>query len=105
MYRVMEPPDKEDGQYYFVQKGAILANDFFTESMFRKNWDTPEEYREFLVRETLDYVVIEQEYVESFQTNELDLLQEIVRRGEAKVDYEDPHLMYIVFDVRATTKN
>ncbi len=61
-YRVMEPNQFEDGQYYFLRHGARLANEFFSESMFRRSW-TEGEYRDFLAKKQIDYVSIERGYL------------------------------------------
>lgn len=101
IYRVMEPEDKEDGQYYFVQRGAILANSFFTETMFRQSWDSYREYQAFLAEQRIDYVVLDSEYLDDFNTNELNILLQLEERGECRVLFVDPVSRFIVFDVRS----
>ena len=100
IYRVMTPQTREDGQYAFVLRGAVLSNDFFTENMFRQSWDSPSEYVEFLAKEDADYVVIETRYIEWKKTNELDLLGRLVSAADAQITYADPAGRFTVFKVR-----
>ena len=99
IYRVMTPETREDGQYAFVLRGAVLSNDFFTENMFRQSWDSPSEYADFLAKEGTDYVVIETQYIEWKKTNELDLLGRLVGASEAQMTYVDPDGRFTVFGV------
>jgi hypothetical protein len=37
-YRVLEPRERSDGMYRFIQHGAVLSNEFFSESEMYRNW-------------------------------------------------------------------
>jgi glycosyltransferase involved in cell wall biosynthesis len=99
-YRVMEPNQFEDGQYYFLRHGARLANEFFSESMFRRSW-TEGEYRAFLTEKQIDYVSIERGYLAQYHTNEQQLLDSLTQRDLARAVYRDPAERYVIYDVRA----
>ncbi len=99
-YRVMEPNQFEDGQYYFLRHGARLANEFFSESMFRRSW-TEDAYRAFLTKKKIDYVSIERGYLAQYHTNEQQLLDGLTQRDLARVIYRDPEQRYVIYDVRA----
>ncbi len=101
VYRILEPEDREEGQYFFVQKGAVLANSFFTETMFRQDWESLEEYTAFLREERIDFVVVEQDYFEDFDTNEGELLDRLVTLKQGSRTYADPEGRFEVFDVKA----
>ena len=98
-YRILTPATKKDGMLYFVQSGAILPNDFFTESMYKKDW-LPEEYESFLTQKKINFVVLEQGYTEDENTNESLLLADMVVNGKANVQFQDPAKRFIVYDVR-----
>lgn len=98
-YRVMEPNQYEDGQYYFLRHGARLANEFFSESMFRRSW-TESEYRDFLSQKQIDYVSIERGYLAQYHTNEQQLLDALTQRDLARAVYRDPRARYVIYDVR-----
>ena len=93
-YRVMEPNQFEDGQYYFLRHGARLANEFFSESMFRRSW-TESEYRDFLATKQIDYVSIERGYLAQYHTNEQQLLDALTQRDLAHAVYRDPAQRYV----------
>jgi hypothetical protein len=98
-YRVLEPSEREDGMYRFIRHGAVLTNEFFTESTFQRWWNT-EQYACYTSYKEVDYVVVEQAYQNRVHYNELPLLQELVSRGEASVNYTDPAGRFVVFDIR-----
>jgi hypothetical protein len=96
-YRVMEPNQREDGMYRFIRHGAVLSNEFFSESVFRRNWTAPQ-YGCYVAFKRIDYVVIERAYLNDFHRNEQTLLQSLVREGQASVAYADPAGRFTVFD-------
>jgi glycosyltransferase involved in cell wall biosynthesis len=98
-YRVVEPNDREDGMYRFIRHGAVLANEFFSESMFRRNW-TVDEYACFLAFKRVDYVVMEKAYMVNSPTNEQDVLEALVSSGKSRVTYVDPEGKFTAYDVR-----
>lgn len=99
-YRVLAPNDREDGMYYLVRRGAVLASELFTESQFKRSF-RPEQYTCFLGAKLIDYVVVEQAYFSQYRTNELNLLHDLSRRGQADLVFADPRGRYQVYDVRA----
>ncbi len=98
-YRVVEPNDREDGMYRFIRHDAVLANEFFSESMFRRNW-TNDQYACFLAFKQVDYVVIEGAYMANSPTNEQAVLEGLVSSGTAQSIYLDPQGKFTVYDVR-----
>lgn len=101
VYRVMEATWGEYGQYYLMQRGAVLAQEFFNESMRRQEWDEAD-YQEFLAEKHIDYVVINHSYSEfkRYYQSELSVLQIMASRKKAHVAYNDPAGKFVVFDVR-----
>lgn len=99
VYRVMEPNDREDGMYRFIQHGAVLGNEFFTESIYRISW-TLLSYQCFVAYKHIDYVSIESAYQAAFGTNEQALLESLVSSGEASVTYTDSGGAFKIYDVR-----
>ena len=98
-YRVLEPDGREDGMYRFIRHGAVLSNEFFTESIFRRNWTEPQ-YRCYATFKRIDYVVIERAYLRDYHRNEQKLLRSLVSAHRAKVTYSDPTGRFTVYDVR-----
>lgn len=98
-YRVLEPNDREDGMYRFIRHGAVLSNEFFSESIFRRSWDMPQ-YACFVAFKGIDYVVIEKAYMLYQPSNEQALLGSLVAESRAGVSYVDPGGRFTVYDVR-----
>jgi hypothetical protein len=98
-YRVLEPTEREDGMYYFVRHGAVLGNEFFSESVFRRNW-SEQQYRCFTAFKAVDFVVIERAYQRHYHTDEQTLLRSLVSQARASVAYEDPPGRFTVYDIR-----
>ena len=98
-YRVVEPNDREDGMYRFIRHGAVLSNEFFSESMFRRNW-TVDQYGCFLAFKGVDYVVMEKAYMVNSPKNEQDVLEGLVSSGSANVTYVDPEGKFTAYDVQ-----
>lgn len=99
IYRVMEPNDREDGMYRFIQQGAVLATEFFTESMYRIDW-TLTQYQCYVAVKAVDYVSIEAAYQTVFHTNEQSILESLVSSGRASIVYVDPAGQFKIYDVR-----
>lgn len=98
-YRVLEPSEREDGMYRFIRHGAVLSNEFFTESTFQRWWST-EQYACYTAYKQVDYVVVERAYQERVHYNEQALLDELVANGQANVNYSDPAGRFTVYDIR-----
>ena len=98
-YRVVEPNDREDGMYRFIRHGAVLANEFFSESIFRRNW-TVDQYGCFLAFKGVDYVVMEKAYMVNSPTNEQEVLDGLASSGGARVTYVDTEGKFTVYDVQ-----
>jgi hypothetical protein len=99
VYRVLEPNEREDGMYRLIQHEAVLAHEFFSESVGRRNWRSAAEYRCYLAGKGVEYVVVEGEFQRQFHTNEASLLEGMVAAGDASVAYRDPGGRFVVYDV------
>jgi hypothetical protein len=99
-YRVLEPNDREDGAYQLIQHGAVLTQEFFDQSQFRRWWSSPEQYTCFLGAKRVDAVVLEKDYPLKFSQNEDTRLRESESAGKATVRYRDPKGRFTVYDVR-----
>jgi len=98
-YRVLEPNEREDGMYRFIRHGAVLSNEFFSESQMRRNWTEPK-YGCYVAFKGIQYVVVEKAYLHQFRVNEEELLQSLVGGGRAEVSYTDPAGRFTVYDAR-----
>jgi hypothetical protein len=99
IYRVVESRGREQGQYYFIQHGAVLANEFYGESYFRINWKQ-DSYRCYLSAKKVDYVVLSADYVRRYHRNEGAILGDLREEGMATLVYEDPQGQFSVYGVR-----
>ena len=99
VYRVLEPTEREDGMYRFIKHGAVLSNEFFNESVFRRPW-TQSQYGCYGAFKGIDFVVAEKAYVRRYGNSERDILQTLVTDGRATVVYSDPGGRFTVYDVR-----
>ena len=99
IYRVVESTGREQGEYYFIQHGAVLANEFYGESYFRRNW-TQSSYCCYLSVKKIDYVVLSTDYVRRYKRNEGDILKNLLDQRMATLVYEDPQGRFLVYDVR-----
>jgi dolichol-phosphate mannosyltransferase len=100
VYRVMESSGRAQGQYYFIQRGAVLSHEFFPETQFRKNW-TEAGYRRFLSEKSISFVVLSTQYLHKFHKNEGQILESLRVQGLAKLVYKDAQGRFTVYDVRA----
>jgi hypothetical protein len=98
-YRVMEPTDREDGMYRFMKQGAVLGNEFFSESAERVNW-TRSKYACYTSSKSIDFVAIEAAYDRRYHKNESALLSTLVDEGKAGLTYFDPAGRFKVYDIR-----
>jgi len=98
-YRVLEPNEREDGMYRFIRHGAVLSNEFFSESTMRRNWTEPQ-YGCYVTFKGVRYVVVEKAYLHQFNVNEEKLLQSLSSAGRASVVFTDPAGRFTVYDVR-----
>lgn len=99
-YRILEPSEREDGMYRFMKHGAVLANEFFSESTMRRSWTVPQ-YWCYVSYKDIDYVVMESSYLRLFRYNEGELLDSLVGANRAGVVYSDPLGRFKVYDVRS----
>jgi len=98
-YRVLEPNEREDGMYRFIRHGAVLSNEFFSESTMRRSWTEPQ-YGCYVAFKGIQYVVVEKAYLHQFHVNEEKLLQSLASAGRADVVYADPWDKFTVYDMR-----
>ena len=99
-YRVLEPNDREDGAYQLIKHGAVLAQEFFDQSQFRRWWNSPEQYLCFLGAKGVDVVLLEKDYPLKWNQNENKMLAEFEQQGKATVIYRDPKGRFLAYDVR-----
>ena len=97
-YRVTVSNNHEDGMVQFMKAGAILANEFFTESEHRQVWPDPGAYACFLATKSVDHVVVGREYPSPFRESELHMLDALVQQGDAELEYrgDDGTVAYTV---------
>ncbi len=99
-YRVLEPNDREDGAYQLIKHGAVLAQEFFDQSQYRRWWSSPEQYTCFLGAKGIDVVLMEKDFPLKWGTNEDKLLAEFEQQGRARLIYRDPQGRFLAYDVR-----
>lgn len=99
-YRILGANDKEDGMYYLIQHGGVLASDLFDQGMYRRWWSNEDQYRCLLRAEGVDYVMFENYYLAKYKSNERDILRKGVETGTIRLVFDDPLGRYAVFDVR-----
>jgi hypothetical protein len=104
-YRVLEPNDREDGAYQLVRGGAVLAQEFFDQSQFRRWWNSPEQYACFLGAKHVDVVLLEKDYPMKFSQNENVRLDEFEKQGKARVVYRERRGRFIAYDVRSARQD
>lgn len=98
-YRLLESGAREQGHYFFMQRGGVLTQELFSESQLRRNWSMPG-YRCILTSKGIDYVVVNRGFTPEFRTNEVELLKTMVDLTLARVSYADPQGQFVVYDVR-----
>ncbi|MGD0765742.1 MAG: hypothetical protein ABR978_05490 [Dehalococcoidia bacterium] len=99
-YRVLEPNDREDGAYQLIKQGAVLGQEFFDQSQFRRWWYSLDMYSCFLGAKNIDVVFFETEYKWKFNQNEQWPLGEFAKQGKVRVLYTDPLGRFVAYDVR-----
>jgi hypothetical protein len=97
-YRVLEPSEREDGMYRFIQHRAVLATEFFTESTMHRSWST-DQYGCYAAYKSINYVVVERAWEERNHLNEGELVRSLVNDGKASVTYSDPDGRFVVYDI------
>jgi glycosyltransferase involved in cell wall biosynthesis len=100
VYRIVESPGHELGDYYAIKQGAILSNEFFDESYFRRDW-TEASYRCYLSAKSVDFVVLSTDYLQRYHKNEGDIIESLRNQGLVRLIYEDPQGRFMVYDVKA----
>ncbi len=89
-YRVLTMSDQEDGMVQLMRAGAILAQNFFDESVERRSFGNTEEYRCFLARKGADRVLVQSTWLRHplrDTSNEVEYLDRIVAEGHAALTY------------------
>jgi ribulose bisphosphate carboxylase small subunit len=104
-YRVLEPNDREDGAYQLMRGGAVLGQEFFDQSQFRRWWNSPQQYACFLGAKRIDVVLLEKDYPLKFNQNEDARLREFQVQGRAQVIYHDPKGRFDAWDVRGARQD
>jgi hypothetical protein len=99
-YRVLEPNDREDGAYQLIKHGAVLGQEFFDQSQYRRWWYSLNMYSCYLGAKDIDIVLDETDFKHKFNQNEEWPLGEFVKQGKAQVIYRDPKGRFTAYDVR-----
>ena len=89
-YRVLTMSNQEDGMVQLIQAGAILAQDFFDESVERRSFGRTDEYRCFLVRKGASDVLVQGEWTHRIlrdTSNEVQMLDALVSEGHATLAF------------------
>jgi hypothetical protein len=76
-YRILRVGDGKVGMYDLVRGGARLDSEPFPESIERRSFSSPDEYRTFLQHRRVDYVIVYDAYDVRYATNEHHLLREM----------------------------
>lgn len=84
-YRLLRVADGKVGMYQMLQHGGRLDSEFFPESLHRTSWPGISAYSQFLGERNVDFVLIYYAYDARYQTNEHQLLDEMVQGGCAAV--------------------
>ena len=72
----------------FMKAGAVLANEFFTESELRQDFPDTTAYICLLASRDVGHVVLEGAYIRRYGFNEPRLLEQLVADGLADREYE-----------------
>lgn len=104
-YRVLEPNDREDGAVQLLRHGAVLGQEFFDQSQFRRWWNSPQQYACFLGAKHIDVVLLEADYPMKFSQNEDVRLREFEAAGAARVIFRDPQGRFTAWDVRGARQD
>ena len=86
-YRVLTMSNQEDGMVQLMQAGAVLAQDFFDESVERRSFTGTEEYQCFLARKGATDVLMQGEWLRRGTTNEVSALDALVAEGNARLAF------------------
>ena len=86
-YRALTMSNQEDGMVQLMQAGAVLAQDFFDESVERRSFGGTDEYRCFLARKGATDVLVQAEWLRRGTTNEVSALDALVAEGNATLAF------------------
>ncbi len=86
-YRVLTSNNHEDGMYQFMQAGANLSGEFFTEAEGHEHWPDAAAYSCFLAKNHVTDVVVSSEFEATYRNSELRVLQALAAQGAATEDY------------------
>jgi hypothetical protein len=86
-YRVMVRSDHEDGMVQFMKAGAVLSNEFFTESQLRQDFADASGYMCLLATRDVGHVVLEGAYIRRYQFNEPQILEQLAAQGFAELQF------------------
>ena len=82
-----------------MRHGAILSNEFFTESTFYRPWNV-DQYGCYTAFKRVDFVVVERAWERRLHFNEGDLLNSLVSRAQASIAYTDPRGRFVVYNIQ-----
>lgn len=86
-YRVLTMSNQEDGMVQLMQAGAVLAQNFFDESIDRRSFGGTDEYRCFLARKGATDVLVQTEWLRRGTTNEVSVLDALVAESNATLAF------------------
>jgi glycosyltransferase involved in cell wall biosynthesis len=86
-YRVLTMSNQEDGMVQLMQAGAVLAQDFFDESVERRSFSGTDAYQCFLARKGATDVLVQGEWLRRGTTNEVSALDALVAEGNARLAF------------------
>ncbi|MEI6136260.1 MAG: hypothetical protein WCQ48_02430 [Chloroflexota bacterium] len=89
-YRVLTMSNQEDGMVQLLQAGAVLAQDFFDESIQRVSFGNVDAYRCFLESRGANHVLVNAEWIRRGRTDEVQLLDTLAQQGRAELVYRGP---------------
>ncbi len=89
-YRVLTMSNQEDGMAQLLQAGAVLAQEFFDESVARRSFGDTTTYRCFLASKHADRVLVQGAWVIRGTSNEVRVLDALVAEGHATLSYRGP---------------
>lgn len=87
-YRVMTQNNREDGMVEFMKAGAVLSNEFFSESENRRSFSSLDQYECLLATRNAGHVILTGGYQRHWRTNERALLDRMAMEGRAQREYE-----------------
>lgn len=87
-YRVMTTNNREDGMVELLRAGAVLSDEFFTESVHRQDFPSLDAYQCLLATKDVRHVLLTGDYQRHYRKNEPELLAQLEGMGLATKEFE-----------------